>query len=313
MTISVSAGSGDTAKAESATPPVPGGLGRQWSVCGASVTGREHRKNGLGCDDAFAYGTMGDFVVAAVADGAGSVTQTSAWGSHTVCGGVVADVLTPWFAERFASIEGDGQAAEDLMESLFRHALGRLRHRAEYYGQPLGELATTLAVALARPGLAVFGQIGDGIIAVERTGCVETILVEKKAEYANLTWFVQSDNAFADSFRTHTATDVTAFALSTDGMSYKITDIPTGAAFVPFFQGAWSSLAAGLRDEDFAQWLDSIEEDQTEDDKTLVLARLQCSAESGSVFGASLTRRVSSRWPAITPLRPPVTESAAEG
>lgn len=58
---------------------------REWAVCGASVAGSEHLRRSLGCDDAFSYGHVGDFIVAAVADGAGSVSGTSAWGSYIAC------------------------------------------------------------------------------------------------------------------------------------------------------------------------------------------------------------------------------------
>ncbi|MET8653106.1 PP2C family serine/threonine-protein phosphatase [Nocardia aurea] len=313
MTIRVTGHRDSAEQANDATAAAEVPLERRWSVGGASVTGRAHVDKGLGCDDAFAYGTRDDFVVAAVADGAGSVTQTSAWGSYTVCDGVVTDALSQWFAKRFAAVDGAGRGADELMRLLFDEALHRLRSRADYYRQPVGELATTLSVVIARPGLAVLGQIGDGVIAVERATGVETVLIEEKSEYANLTWFVQSDNAFAESFRTYTATDITAFALSTDGMSYKITDVATGAAFVPFFEGAWSSLAAGFRDEDFARWLDGIQDDQTDDDKTLILARLAQIDRSGSGCEASPMRRVSSRWPAISPPSPAAAERVSEG
>ncbi|WP_280503596.1 PP2C family serine/threonine-protein phosphatase [Nocardia farcinica] len=269
---------------------------RRWAVSGASVAGEAHIRKGLGCDDAFAYATIGDLVVAAVADGAGSVTQTSAWGSYTVCDRVVTTVCSPVFLDWFGDVARGEEPAERPMRWLFEQALTALRARARYTGQPLGELATTLAVAIATPGLAVFAQIGDGVIALRDHGGVRTVLAEEKGEYANLTWFVQSRDAFTASFRVHTATDVDAFALSTDGMAYKITDVATGAAFVPFFEGAWAATAANeLSETAFASWLRAIPDDQTGDDKTVVLAVLGESPDGPA--GIELEHRVQSRRP----------------
>ncbi|WP_157171971.1 PP2C family serine/threonine-protein phosphatase [Nocardia higoensis] len=275
--------------------PDAGAPVRRWAVSGASVAGEAHIRKGLGCDDAFAYATTGDLVVAAVADGAGSVTQTSAWGSYTVCDRVVTTVLSPVFLDWLDDVLRGDEPAERLMTWLFEQALGALQARARYTGQPIGELATTLAVAIATPEFAIFAQIGDGVIALRDPDGVRTVLVEEKGEYANLTWFVQSRDAFTASFRVHTATDVTAFALSTDGMAYKITDVASGAAFVPFFEGAWAATTANeLGEVEFQAWLSAIPEDQTGDDKTLVLA---VRTDDSAAAGAGLERRVQSRRP----------------
>lgn len=278
----------------------PGG---RWLASGASVTGNGHLTKGLGCDDAFAYGTYGDFIVAAVADGAGSVTGTSAWGSFTVVDGVVTDALTPEFVESLRKAPRAGDELRGVMEALFGRALKRLERRAEESNLGIGKLATTLAVAVALPGIAVFAQIGDGVIALRGIDGIRTVLTEDKGDYANLTWFVQSESAFEQSFRVSVAEDVSAFALSTDGMAYKITTVATGAPFEPFFDAAWSWLESGIDDVTFAQWLCRVENDQTEDDKTLVLALLAAppgSPEAGADADCTTCRR-SSGWPPPLP------------
>ncbi|MBF6355153.1 protein phosphatase 2C domain-containing protein [Nocardia higoensis] len=276
-------------------------LPRHWRVTGASAAGEAHLRRGLGCDDAFAYAITGDLVVAAVADGAGSVTQTSAWGSYTVCDRVVTTALIPEFRDWFGDVRRGEVAPECLMEWLFRQALDALHARARGTGQPVAELATTLAVAIATPDFAIFAQIGDGVIALRERDGVRTVLVEEKGEYANLTWFVQSRDAFTTSFRVHTAVDVTAFALSTDGMAYKITDVASGAAFEPFFTGAWAATAADeLGEAELEAWLAGIADDQTGDDKTVVLAVLTGTAEGDDATAApALERRVQSRRPPV--------------
>lgn len=248
----------------------------EWAVCGASVTGQTHLKNGLGSDDAYCYGVAGDLVVAAVADGAGSVSGTSAWGSYVACQSVLRNALRRRFGRDFA---GDPGRHPAQMRWLFEQALAQVRNRAAAMKLELPLLSTTLSVAVADRRHAMFGQIGDGVIAVETERGIGTLLIESKNEYANTTWFLQSDNAFEASFRTKTLTDVTAFALSTDGMSYKITDIATGKPYTPFFRGSWQHVRAGSSSAHFASLLRGIADDQTGDDKTMILSALRWEAD----------------------------------
>ena len=96
---------------------VPGQVATEWVACGASVTGTDHQRRGLGCDDAYSFGVVGDFVVAAVADGAGSVTGTSAWGAHAACRSVLDDALQPGVIRDFHS--GGTDDADALIRWLF--------------------------------------------------------------------------------------------------------------------------------------------------------------------------------------------------
>lgn len=240
----------------------------EWAACGASVTGSMHQQRGLGCDDAYSYGIAGDFVVAAVADGAGSVSGTSAWGAHVACRSVLEIAMHPDFVDSYGSGDRPGQ----LVRSLFDGALERVRRQADAMGLDAVMLSTTLCVALANRDLATFGQVGDGVIAAESDGNIHTLLIERKDEYANTTSFIQSDVALDEAFRTVTQGGVTAFALSTDGMSYKITNVATGKPYEPFFRGCFQHLRSGASPARFAALLGGIEDDQTGDDKTMVLA-----------------------------------------
>ncbi len=255
------------------TPPENGARGSwQWGVVGASVIGSEHERRGLGCDDAYCYGVTQDFMVAAVADGAGSVTGTSAWGSYTACQSVLANAMRSRFIREFRT--STTEEAQQLIRVLFEKATEHVHTQARHFGLDSAKLATTLCVALADRERAVFGQIGDGVIAVQTDDSIETLLIEAKDDYPNATWFLQSDGAFDESFRTAVRPAVTAFALSTDGMTYKITNVATGEAYEPFFRGSWERVRAGANSANFASLLRSIEDDQTGDDKTMVLATL---------------------------------------
>lgn len=253
----------------------------EWAACGASVTGREHQRRGLGCDDAYGYGVFGTFVVAAVADGAGSVTGTSAWGAYSACQSVLEDGTQRDFIDSFRTC-GPDEAAR-LVRWLFDRALERVTHQAAALNLDLPLLSTTLCVAVADQSQAVFGRIGDGVIAVESDGDIRALLIDCKHGYANVTSFLQSDGAFEDSFRTVALTGVTAFALSTDGMAYKITNVATGEAYPPFFRDSWHHVRSGASAAQLAGLLSGIEDDQTGDDKTVVLAAIRaCENENGS-------------------------------
>ncbi len=253
------------------TSALPGSsrAGYRWAACAASVTGREHRHRGLGCDDAYSFGITGDFVVAAVADGAGSVTGTSAWGAYIACRAVLDNALRPDFVDHYRHCAPN--EAEGLIHWLFESALERVTRQAALMDLDSGLLATTLSVGVTDYQRAVFGQVGDGVIAAECDGMVETLLIERKDGYANTTSFLQSDHALDHHLRTTLRTGVTAFALSTDGMLYKITDVASGQAYEPFFLDSWQHVRAGASADKFGELLNTIEDDQTGDDKTMVL------------------------------------------
>lgn len=283
----------------------------QWSVCGASVTGWQHVQKGLGCDDAYAYGVAGDYVVAAVADGAGSVSGTSAWGAYSACQSILLDAMYPGFINDFP--QASAEDPEALMRWLFDGAVGRVADTAQFFDLPVARLSTTLSVAVANGEVAIFGQIGDGIVVAEDQESIRTVLTETKSEYANATWFLQSAGAFDQAFQTAVLKGVKAFALSTDGMSYKVTNVSTGEPYEPFFKGSWNHVRTGTSAADFAALLRGIEDDQTGDDKTMVLSAMCWEDDTfyPSARPVSKTEVHSARPPLPDP-PPPQQDPAAE-
>ena len=243
-------------------------------------------------------------MVAVVADGAGSVSGTSAWGSYAACQSVLHQTMAPAFLRSFRGASPED--ADPIMRWLFESALEAVHKQSDALGVPLNQLATTLCVAVATPSLTMFGQIGDGVIASESHSGIDTHLIEEKSEYANATWFVQSDGAFEESFRTSAHEGLTAFALSTDGMTYKITNIVTGKPYEPFFAGSWQHVRSGANAADFAALLRGIEDDQTGDDKTMVLAALEWVNDEFHPSARPVQKTVvSSAPPPMLPTAPP--------
>jgi hypothetical protein len=229
-----------------------------WRLVGGSVTGSLHRRQGRGCDDAFGWHVDDALVVAVTADGAGSRPGTSAFGAFTA----VQAVLT---------------AARDdpAVEHVFQAALSAVEDAADGLGVAADLLATTLSVAVITAERIGIGQIGDGIAVRGAGEAVEAVAIGERAEHVNETVFLTSPGALTDHLRTFStsAGAVDALALTTDGLRYQVLDdVQANRPFTPFFHAAWEYARRGDATPDaITAFLEEVE-DQSGDDKTLVLA-----------------------------------------
>jgi hypothetical protein len=231
----------------------------RWSVIGASVTGTSHLKLGRGCDDAHGWRVGEDLTVLAIADGAGSRPGTSTIGAHVA----VASVL-----RRLAA------APETAMPELFAFALQALEDEADALGLRPDRLATTLSVAMLSDTRTMVGQLGDGVAVVETdTGEIRAVALAERFEYANEVVFITTADGLDHVKVFDMAKPVRSMALSTDGLRYKILEnLDTGEPFESFFADSWSfARRADAGSPALQRFLESVD-DQTGDDKTLVLA-----------------------------------------
>ena len=283
-----------------------------WSIAAASVPGKSHTAVGRGSDDAYAWSLAddGSGLVAAVADGAGSRTGTSAWGSYIACQ-VVSRHATTLVASLGTQVE-----AEAAIEELFAAVLAGIGAKSRSLGLTLGDLSTTLAVAVLGPSASVVAQVGDGIVVCEVAGKPAVRIPEEKGEYANETVFVTSSEALRTQLRhEYLEGGVERFALSTDGLRYKLLNIHEGgSAFVPFYTSMWRRLETSLvPKETLANFLDNLD-DQTGDDKTLIigarspvlpdsieLPSREGSAEPSTAVSPTETELISVTEPALQP------------
>lgn len=259
---------------------------RTWRVTGASVPGNSHIEAGCGCDDAFAYSISPDgrSVVLAIADGAGSHSGTSALGSFAACEAVVsqADALVAAVAER---------TADSVLRQCFESARKAVDSCASRHGLQSRDLATTLAVAVLTPSSAAVAQVGDGIIVCEIDAQTESLIPEEKGEYVNEVTFLTSSNALDGHLRVHFIDEsIARVALSTDGLRYKILSLQEGGApFAPFFSAVWQAVADdSLSPAALENWLAGLVDDQTGDDKTLIVASLVDASLDESTLPLSL-------------------------
>lgn len=245
---------------------------------GARVTGPGHAAEGMGCDDAFSWRQFGDSVqVLAVADGAGSVSGTSAWGSWAATQFATReDVVLPLITD-LAKATSD-EEVKKILKILFLGALQYVSYHGSRMGVPLPLMNTTLIVAILTPTRTWVAEIGDGIVAIPDDDRAKTILVEEKgAGPANETCFLQILGKIPDhpAFRCASLNPVGAMALSTDGLRYALTKIADNYSASPgAIEVLWRNVARGWTETEIEGFLDSIppEKDPPRDDKTLLIA-----------------------------------------
>lgn len=248
-------------------------------IVGGRVTGPSHMKAGKGCDDAFAWISLSeDAQILAVADGAGSVTGTSAWGSWAATQFVTWEPVARSLVNEL-SVATDKFRASEILKLAFIGALNNVRFFGDLMGLSLKSMNTTLCVAVMIPGHTYVAQIGDGIVAIMGEDKAETVLIEPKGDSAATdTYFLQllENNSNHEQWRFEDFGPVPAIALSTDGLRYQATSITEGyAAYPGLFEGLWTLLEAGkLSRNKLEDWLDTkaSQSDPPGDDKTLLVA-----------------------------------------
>lgn len=187
-----------------------------WKVVGAAVRGPSHARTGQPCQDSFEMAVSGDWLAAAVCDGAGSAKR----------GGEGASLLAWTVVQHLsqAAEAGDDGLLEHL-EEVVAAAIEEVRENIADPDDPevLRAHHATLVGVLAGPGGGCFFQIGDGAAAAdiggdggEWTECA--VSKPENGEYANETYFFTLSN-----WREHlTFTPFTAAArlmLMSDGVS----------------------------------------------------------------------------------------------
>lgn len=242
----------------------------RYHVIGAAICGPDHVREGLPCQDAWAFGPSGsDGAAFAVADGAGSAAHPDV-GATTATAALVAALCD----------RGEGESLDAALLRAVGAARSALVREAALREVPLDALACTLLAVLVAGDRAAVAHVGDGAIVGQRAGSGEIVLVSApdRGEYANETWFLTSPS-FEGRLRVTTHEGLVAVAAITDGCQRAaLEDGKTAAPFMPFW-GPLFAYAAEAQDAESANAeVTKLLEGEalsrsSGDDKTLVILR----------------------------------------
>lgn len=247
-----------------------------WRIVGASVRGTSHERTGQECQDAHSFTQLTggiDLSLVAVADGAGSAPLGAA-GAETAARAAVA-----YLDARFRSAlpEGDDAWQEQLREAVIE-ARRAVQQEATLRNVEARELATTLIVMAAAPGLVAVAQVGDGAVVVRDSGGeVRALTHPGSQEFVNHTTFITADNALEAIQLVLSRGAVTGLAVLTDGLQRLALRMPEGIAHAPFFAPLFRFSAGAVDPEQAHRQLEAFLtspriSERTDDDLTLVLA-----------------------------------------
>ena len=243
-----------------------------WSVAAAKETGKSHRESGMPCQDAFVWWLpRPDTLIAAIADGAGSKPHSEI-GSK-----IVTEEAVVYLSE---AIEADNNInlhqTTSMIRRAFSYALFCLNEHANQHSMEIEELATTLAVVVARPNWIAAGTLGDGAIVIKTIeNEIATLLAPMQGEFANETFFLTSQQHVDLVELAHRNGSFQNFAMLTDGL--KKLAFSKRRPFKPFIDPLFSfhvdSENGCIASNRLSEFLRSPAiSDRTQDDVTLLLA-----------------------------------------
>jgi hypothetical protein len=180
------------------------------------------------------------------------------------------------------------------LHDAFHAARDAVQTAASTAGAHVDEFASTLAVIVLTSERIHFGQIGDSIAVVRsEEGLVRAVAPPDRSEYINETVFLTATHWEKELRLSELPiASTTALALSTDGLQFKILDdVAAGIPYAPFFEDAfsWAATAAAATD-DILSFIDELD-DQSGDDKTLIIAvRVESSTTTAAPLDGSQQR-----------------------
>lgn len=236
----------------------------EWSVFGGSCIGESHQRVGKTCEDSHGWLVGDNIVCLAVADGAGS-RPAAAEGSEAAIRAVI---------EWAADVDAGRAHFADPLDCILA-AKQRIAALALASGRPADDFGTTLAVAYGFQDKLRLIQVGDAIGVVEMAdGSLQRpVIPAGQAEYANETSFVTGLDWYRHAgLAVLTLAEVHAFALSTDGLKMKLLTEQGRLPFAPFFDDLFTFGRSEAASNDAIVSFISGVDDQTGDDKTLLVA-----------------------------------------
>ncbi|NJP12316.1 MAG: protein phosphatase 2C domain-containing protein [Leptolyngbyaceae cyanobacterium RU_5_1] len=254
-----------------------------WKAVARSAIGTSHQRQYLPCQDYGSDRILGDVIMGAIADGAGSAKHADTGAKLAV--ETVLDLLVrteEWFHERHGSWRSlphppSQEQANKLFTKVVAKARSVLQKHATHNGYSVDDLACTLLAFVATPAWIAAMQIGDGFIVVRpQKGDYQLIFRPDKGEYANQTTFVTSTTALDELQVRVLSGQQTFICASTDALERVAIRLSDWTVFPPFFKPLEEYLQETQHPEQEDTYLlNFLESDRlsarTDDDKTLLL------------------------------------------
>ncbi|MCC6285553.1 MAG: protein phosphatase 2C domain-containing protein [Phycisphaerales bacterium] len=247
---------------------------RPWRIAQATTLGTSHLADSIACQDSHLVdfvvaGERAEWLLIAVADGAGSASQ-SHLGSRAAC---TAAIL---YLKSHSDALLNADTALECVRQCFAAALHDVEDLAEREGASLRDFATTLQVAAIGDQHAAFGQVGDGVVVWGEPGDLR-VAHWPEQEALNLTDFITGAPLSETLHVAIVPSTIRRVACMTDGLAPLLLDFrakgPHGPAFEKLFATCTAAPDPADLSEDLATFLDSPQVNhRTDDDKTLVLA-----------------------------------------
>lgn len=232
-----------------------------WAYAYAFRAGEDHEK----CADVCVCEAMGDLIIAAVSDGAGSAAYSHA-GASIAC---------QCFVEMGVQLFSGTLEPSCLIEAI--------RERLPE-GQSESHACTLVGIVADTTGALVV-QVGDGAavyrrpVASEEEAPFQVAIWPEETEFLNHTFFVTSPDAVEHLQVMRIEEPIGAFALFSDGLQHLVIDPRTRSPHQPFFSTVFKPLSES-RDHDVkaSWWLErQLASDhvtkRTDDDTSIVIAR----------------------------------------
>ena len=183
----------------------------RWAGASAVHRGASHIRSGLPCQDAVGVAWAGLPVVAAVADGLGSASQSDA--------GAEVAVATAIHLLESRFVEFRDKAPALIAEAIVSGVVERIEEMARSNGSSRHQFATTLMFVATDGHTLIAGNLGDGVVSrQDRDGKSKVLFRPRRGEHVNETFPITSSGAAAHmQVMIEPVADATGFALFTDG------------------------------------------------------------------------------------------------
>lgn len=266
---------------------------RQWKAISKSEAGILHLKNQQPCQDYGDYVINGDFLIGAVADGAGSAKCSHIGAKETVT--FMINHFSKFInksrirlLKKYKNIDREKSLltlSTAKIKSIFIRAIKKLQTKLQTIAENLNcsfkDLACTLILFIANQEGIYAMQIGDGFLTISfPEENYQLVFTPYKGEYHNETFFITSDIAIESMQCKFIKGNYPFICASTDGLEFVALKLPELIPFSPFFrpleQYMFQTEEPEKEDEYIINFLKSERLNlRTNDDKTLLLA-LQC-------------------------------------